>query len=55
MPEVKQIKRHFYDIMQDIETLSEIDYPKMLSLKVLLLSLMCLNVKELWMQRQQAS
>ena len=29
-----QMKRHFYDLMKDIEALAAIDYPKMLSLKV---------------------
>lgn len=29
-----EARRHLYDLMRDIETLSEIDYPKMLSLKI---------------------
>ncbi len=31
-----EVRRHFYDLMRDIETLAEIDFPKMLSLKVYL-------------------
>lgn len=29
------MKRHFYDLMKEIESLTAIDYPKMLSLNVL--------------------
>jgi hypothetical protein len=29
-----EVRRHLYDLMRDIETLAEIDFPKMLSLKV---------------------
>ena len=29
-----QLKRHFHDLMRDIQSLTEIDYPKMLALKV---------------------
>lgn len=28
------LKKHFHDLMRDIESLTEIDYPKMLALKV---------------------
>ena len=28
------MKKHFYDLMRDIECLTEIDYPKMLALKI---------------------
>ena len=32
-------KKHFFDMMRDVETLSSIDYPKMLSLDVFYLFL----------------
>lgn len=34
-----EVRRHFYDLMSDIETLAEIDFPKMLSLKVIHLTM----------------
>ena len=29
-----ELKKHLHDLMRDIESLTEIDYPKMLALKV---------------------
>ena len=31
---IVDVKKHFHDLMRDIESLTEIDYPKMLGLKV---------------------